>query len=72
MRYWREESGLEDVRWYWNEEKIVARRRRCLDDLCLDDTQNLPDLSTNWGDDHGNFVEEITSITCASQVRECL
>jgi hypothetical protein len=40
-----------------------------LDDLCLDDTQNLPNLTTNGSDNHGNLVEEITSITCVSQVR---
>ena len=47
---------------------LLTRRRWSLNDLCLDDTQNLPDLTTNGGDDHGNLVEEITAITCASQV----
>ena len=40
-----------------------------MDDLCLDYTQNLSDLTTNGGDDHRYLVKEITSITCASQVR---
>jgi hypothetical protein len=49
--------------------RLLTGRRWCLDDLCLDDTQNLPDLTTNRGNDHGNLVEEITTITCASQAR---
>jgi len=51
------------------ERRLLTGRRWCLDDLCLDDTQYLPDLTTNGGDDHGNLVEEITSVTGASQVR---
>lgn len=50
--------------------RLLTRGGRCLYDLCLDDTQNLPDLTTNRGDYHGDLVEEITSITRASQVRE--
>jgi len=47
---------------------LLTGRQWGLNDLCLDDTQNLPDLTTDGGYDHGNLVEEITSITCASQV----
>ena len=49
--------------------RLLTGRGWCLDDLCLDDTKNLPDLTTNRGDNHRNLVEEVTSITCASQVR---
>lgn len=48
--------------------RLLIRGQWCLDDLCLDDTQNLPDLTSNRGDDHGNFIEEIASIARASQV----
>jgi len=51
------------------ERSLLTGRRWCLYDLCLDDTQNLPNLTTNGGDDHGNLVEEITSVTCVGQVR---
>ena len=54
------------------ERGLLTGRRWGLNDLCLDDTQNLPDLTTNGRNDHGNLVEEITSIACASQVRVSL
>lgn len=51
------------------ERGLLTGRQWGLDDLCLDNTQNLPDLTTNGGNDHGNLVKEITSIACASQIR---
>jgi hypothetical protein len=51
------------------ERRWLAGRRWSLNNLCLDDAQNLPDLTTNRGDDHRNLVEEITSITCIGQAR---
>ena len=47
---------------------LLAGGRWCLYNLCLDDAQNLPNLTADWGDDHGNLVEEVTSDACAGQV----
>jgi hypothetical protein len=44
---------------------LLTGGRRGLYDLRLDDAQNLSDLAAYWGDYHGNFVEEVTSVTRA-------
>lgn len=48
--------------------RLLAGRRWCLDNLCLDDAQDLPNLTTNRGNDHRNLVEEVTAVARTGQV----